>query len=711
MTTPLRFGSEFLVNTTTSNVQDGPTLTALGNGRFVVAWNDFSQTGGDADNFAIRGQVFNADGSKAGGEFLVNTTTANGQFSASIAALDDGRFAVTWVDQSATGADMSGFAVRAQLFNPNGTKSGGEFVVNTTTPNNQLDPAVAGLADGRFVIAWHDASETGDDMDGLAVRAQVFNANGTRSGGEFVVNTTTANDQRQATVTALADGRFIVAWRDDSASGGDMSAAAVRAQIFNPDGTRSGSEFLVNTTTQNDQREPSITALADGRFVATWTDDSRTAGDTSLLAVRGQVFNANGTRSGSEFLVNTETADDQKLPAVTGLADGRFVVAWTDDSQTRGDTSNLAVHAQVFNVDGSRAGVEFLVNTTTLNDQHDPTIAALPDGRFVVAWTDISLTGGDASQEAVRAQIFDPRTAAVALNGSFGDDDLVGTLFADILRGQDGHDRLRGEAGDDVVEGENANDVLHGGSGNDILRGGAGNDQLFGEAGSDQLFGDVGNDRLDGGFGIDRLTGGLGGDTYFVDHAADRVVESGADTDAVIARTHYALSASAPVEILRAVSAAATTAMNLTGSSTANAVTGNNGVNLLRGLAGNDVLQGLGGNDVLTGGLGRDTLNGGLGADRFDFDAVAESPRGGGRDTVVFQRTQGDRIDLSTIDADTDGTAGNQAFRFIGGAAFSGVDGQLRFAGGLLQGDVNGDRLADIEIRIVGALAAGDIIL
>jgi hypothetical protein len=63
------------------------------------------------------------------------------------------------------------------------------------------------------------------------------------------------------------------------------------------------------------------------------------------------------------------------------------------------------------------------------------------------------------------------------------------------------------------------------------------------------------------------------------------------------------------------------------------------------------------------------------------------------------------------IDADTDGTAGNQAFKFIGATAFSGVDGQLRFAGGVLQGDVNGDRTADIEIRVVGALARGDLIL
>jgi hypothetical protein len=114
---------------------------------------------------------------------------------------------------------------------------------------------------------------------------------------------------------------------------------------------------------------------------------------------------------------------------------------------------------------------------------------------------------------------------------------------------------------------------------------------------------------------------------------------------------------------------------------------------------------------VLTGGLGRDTLTGASGRDIFDFNLTIESGRGAQHDTVNFRRVDGDRLDLSTIDADIDGTAGNQAFTFIGSAAFSGVDGQLRFSRGLLQGDTNGDRIADIEVHIVGALLGGDIIL
>jgi serralysin len=158
----------------------------------------------------------------------------------------------------------------------------------------------------------------------------------------------------------------------------------------------------------------------------------------------------------------------------------------------------------------------------------------------------------------------------------------------------------------------------------------------------------------------------------------------------------------------------------IVGNIKANQLRGGAGSDRLFGLGGNDALSGTDGNDrldggigndVLNGGLGRDTLIGSLGRDVFDFNAVAESRRGSLHDTVYFRHIDGDKIDLSGIDADTDGTAGNQAFRFIGAHAFTGVDGQLRFSGGLLQGDTNGDRIADIEIRVSGAVLGGDIIL
>ena len=486
MGTPLKWGREFLVNTTTGNYQGSPSITALADGRFVVAWTALSLSVSGRD---VRAQVFNADGSYSGAEFLVNTTTGYDQREPTITALADGRFVVAWTDDSQTGLDSSSYAVRAQVFNADGSHAGAEFLVNTTTQGPQLSPSITALADGRFVVAWSDQSQYA--ILGTEVRAQVFNADGSHFGAEFPVNTTTKGWQFLPRITALADGRFVVAWDDDSQSGGDRSGFAVRAQVFNADGTNSGAEFLVNTTKRNDQYVENITALADGRFVVAWTDDSQTGGDTSLYAVRAQVFNADGSHSGAEFLVNTTTQGYQIDPSITALADGRFVVAWMDNSQTGGDTSLSAVRAQVFNADGSYSGAEFLVNTITLNDQAEPGITALADGRFVVAWTNYNSVSSD-----VRAQIFDPREAAVDLSGTGLSDDFVGTIFDDQMRGWAGDDRLVGKFG------------------NDLLIGDVGNDDLQGRVGADSLTGGGGNDTLAGGGGDDVLTGGSGGDTF-----------------------------------------------------------------------------------------------------------------------------------------------------------------------------------------------------
>jgi Ca2+-binding RTX toxin-like protein len=684
------FGSEFLVNTTTADRQDDPTITALADGRFVVAWTDWSASGGDTSSFAVRAQVFNADGSKSGAEFLVNTTTAAGQSEPTITALPDGRFVVAWQDFSQSGGDTSSFAVRAQAFNADGSPSGSELLVNATTTNSQFEPTITALADGRFVVAWEDNSQSGGDTSFTAVRAQVFNADGSKSGAELQVNTTTASEQFEPTITALPDGRFVVAWVDNSQSADDPSSWAVRAQVFNADGSKSGAEFLVNTTTTSDQSDPTITALADGRFVVAWVDNSQSGGDTSLHAVRAQVFNADGSKAGAEFLVNTTTTFQQFDPTITALADGRFVVAWRDNSQSGGDTSDSAVRAQVFNADGSKSGAEFLVNTTTASSQFDPTITALPDGRFVVAWVDNSQSGGDTSLVAIRGQIFDPREAGINLSGTALDDDFVGTGFDDVIDGG---------AGDDTIEGGDGNDTLRGRDGSDTLDGGDGND------------------------------------TYIVDDSDTLVIETGGgnDTDTVKADADYTLSPTASIELLRTFGSGTTDDIDLTGNNLDNTLAGNAADNELTGKAGydrllgydgSDTLDGGGGNDVLTGGLGRDFMTGGTGFDRFGFDSIEEIGQGATRDVIRDFQHGADVMDLFTIDANGS-EAGNTSFRFLAqeGAAFTGVAGQLHWfqqnvAGAandktIVEGDIDGDRRADFQIQLTGlkTLTAVDFIL
>ena len=72
-------------------------------------------------------------------------------------------------------------------------------------------------------------------------------------------------------VTLLAVGRFVVVWTHDT--GSYYVRDEIVAQIFNPNGTKSGPEFIVNTEYLLEQTDPKIATLADGRFVVTWRDN------------------------------------------------------------------------------------------------------------------------------------------------------------------------------------------------------------------------------------------------------------------------------------------------------------------------------------------------------------------------------------------------------------------------------------------------------
>ncbi|MBO1081784.1 DUF4214 domain-containing protein [Roseomonas haemaphysalidis] len=401
-----KLGGEFLVNTETQNYQIEPAITGLTNGGFVVAWMDQSGLGGDANGFGIKAQVFDAAGARTGTEFLVNTVTENAQHVPAITGLSNGGFVVTWQDQSGLGGDASGSGIKAQVFDAAGAKTGTEFLVNTETANDQGASAITGLSSGGFVVTWSDASGLGGDASGSGIKAQVFDAAGARIGSEFLVNTETLDDQGAPIITGLANGGFVVTWQDQSGLGGDASSFGVKAQVFDAAGARIGSEFLVNTETLNDQYVPTITGLSSGGFVVTWMDGSGLGGDAEGFGIKAQVFDASGARIGSEFLVNTETIHNQFAPTITGLTSGGFVVTWQDSSRLGADASGSGVKAQVFDAAGARIGGEFLVNTVTENYQYAPTITGLTNGGLVIAWSDTSGLGADASGSGIKAQIF-----------------------------------------------------------------------------------------------------------------------------------------------------------------------------------------------------------------------------------------------------------------------------------------------------------------
>ena len=261
-----------------------------------------------------------------------------------------------------------------------------------------------------------------------------------------------------------------------------------------------------------------------------------------------------------------------------------------------------------------------------------------------------------------------------------------------------------------------------GGSGADRITGNIYANRLDGAAGNDTIWGGGGNDTIVGGTGADTMLGGAGNDVYLADNVGEKIFETttqtstvnAGGTDLVQSSVSLSLNTHAGVRFVENLTLTGTANLNGTGNGLANTLTGNGGANTLSGLSGNDVLRGNGGADRLIGGLGVVQLYAGVDSQRdvFVFDDL-HTGTGAARDSVFNFVSGIDDLDLGQIDADS-ATAGDDGFAF-GGAAAGAHSVWLAASGAdvIVFGDVNGDAVADFEIRIaaIGSLGAGDFVL
>ncbi len=326
----------------------------------------------------------------------------------------------------------------------------------------------------------------------------------------------------------------------------------------------------------------------------------------------------------------------------------------------------------------------------------------------------------------------------IAPNGTTNDSKFYALDGNDTVWGGEGNDDIYGGNGKDILKGGGGHDVLYGNAGDDTLVGNAGDDTLYGGFGNDSLIGEGGQDHLNGGLGADSMYGGAGNDIYIVDNSEDKVIEkstgplgstSTGGTDTVFSSVDYSINGDKEgasgfdIENLTLTG----TASYAIGNSIANTIKGNDSNNTLLGLGGNDYLRGergddglyggkgtdtlLGGsgndhlygqdgnddlsggpgNDILTGGSGGDRLFGGSGADTSDFNSVVDSLPGWlSNDRIIdFDSREGDKIDLSTIDANLY-LPGNQEFEEHQLSYYSAIE--------LLTADIAGGGKLDIVI-------------
>jgi Ca2+-binding RTX toxin-like protein len=195
------------------------------------------------------------------------------------------------------------------------------------------------------------------------------------------------------------------------------------------------------------------------------------------------------------------------------------------------------------------------------------------------------------------------------------------------------------------------------GGGNDVVHGGSGNDMIVTDFGADKLFGGSGNDTLEAGFGNDTLSGGSGADELWGGAGADQL-SGGTGNDRLMGDHDGSL-----------------TSQQLS-----------------------DTLSGGEGNDTLSGGGGGDQLTGGGDADVFQFEHQNDLTLTNSDSILDFSRAQGDKIDLSRIDANLN-LAGNQAF------VFATTEAEKQLAGRVFFGTPAADGTVTVFLNLDGGAA------
>jgi hypothetical protein len=290
------------------------------------------------------------------------------------------------------------------------TTNGTEYAVAGSLPGDQVWPDVAAGTSGGFVV-WQDNATDGSGW-GVSARRLDGTLSGTLS--TFRVNVQGTNDQEHARVALLKNGGAVFVWE-----GGVAGFQHIYARFLTPTNTwLTTTDVVVSVPANNFQINPAVAVLNNSNVVVVWASYDE-AGASSLQDVYGQIFSPTGTKIGGEFLVNQFTSYNQRTPAIAGLANGGFVIAWVSEQQrvaastvdsslyaaggaayvstnentigisqsTAATAPSVDIYARLYNGNGvDQGGGEFLVDTNTFNPCANPVVAAAPDGSLMVAW-------------------------------------------------------------------------------------------------------------------------------------------------------------------------------------------------------------------------------------------------------------------------------------------------------------------------------------
>lgn len=399
----VKVGSEFIANTHISSVKGYPSVSGLSDGKFVIIWDSNNQYAYNS-NLDVYAQMFDATGVKVGSEFVVNDYFYGVQTRPISAMLADGKFVTAWMSRSSNSG--SSYEIYAKLFDNAGNKIGSEFLVNTYTSGDQINPSIATLSNGNFLIGWSSEAE---GSDGTGVYGQMFSSSGAKVGVEFHINSYTKGTQANPVAVSLTNSGFVVAWDsyslDSSIPSQDGSGSGIYAQRYDNNGNKVGSEFRINSDRYADQKLSFLVSShynQNYEYIAFYSDDGANMNGKFFT-----VFDKNNIKAGRIQTLEATSEYDNVLKAVSFNQD-QVLVVWKNSPGENGIFGKVFNITQIATTPLPKLSTSFPVMQDVLVSEFGkyPLVKTFSNHNFLIAYNKYTVSGGSSYFQS-ELQVYD----------------------------------------------------------------------------------------------------------------------------------------------------------------------------------------------------------------------------------------------------------------------------------------------------------------
>ena len=224
---------------------------------------------------------------------------------------------------------------------------------------------------------------------------------------------TMRSDRASDSAVAVANnGKHVVVWTSD---GGGSDQEDVFFQLYDADGSKIGSQVLVNDEFIDKKQESASVAMdANGNFVVVWTSEDQ---DGSKYSVYYRRYNSNGDAldAAVRATTNSFSSGEQRDPDIAMNDAGQFAIVWEGE----GVGDDEGIFARIFDPSGNPYDDPFLVNSDTSGDQSNPSVGIDGVGNIVVAWnqTDTHVAAGYFAQDGTPGPSIDTSQPIYAFLG------------------------------------------------------------------------------------------------------------------------------------------------------------------------------------------------------------------------------------------------------------------------------------------------------